>query len=61
LEEHNKGSNVWTKNNKPFKLVYYETYFCDKDARNRERFYKMGFGKQIKDIIIDKVLKSIGE
>jgi len=61
LEEHNQGSNNWTKINKPFKLIYYETYFCEKDARLREKFYKMGFGKQIKNLIVDKIIEIFGE
>jgi predicted GIY-YIG superfamily endonuclease len=32
LAEHNSKSNKWTKGNGPFKLVYYEKYFCKKDA-----------------------------
>ncbi len=53
LKEHNSGTNQFTKNNKPFRLIYYETYFCKQDAQNREKFYKMGFGKLIKQQIIN--------
>ena len=35
-----------------FKLIYYEKYHCYQDALSREKFYKMGFGKQIKKVII---------
>ncbi|MEK7091309.1 MAG: GIY-YIG nuclease family protein [Patescibacteria group bacterium] len=52
LEEHNAGSNIWTKANGPFKLIYHEEYLCEADARKRESFYKMGFGKKIKQAII---------
>jgi predicted GIY-YIG superfamily endonuclease len=61
VNEHNQGSNVWSKNNKPFDLIYYEKYFCQKDVRRRELFYKSGFGKQIKNIIVNKVESFIGE
>jgi len=62
LKQHNQGKNSWTKNNGPFKLIYYETYFCMKDARARESFYKSGFGKAIKKIIVDFIHKNnIGE
>ena len=40
LEEHNIGTNKWTRQNGPFVLVYYERYFCLKDAQEREKFYK---------------------
>lgn len=52
LLQHNLGSNQWTKANKPFKLVYYESYMCKTDSLMREKFYKTGIGKQIKDIIV---------
>ena len=59
LEQHNLGSNIWTKNNRPFNLLYYESYHCREDAFSRERFYKSGVGKKIKKLIIDGL--SIGE
>ena len=52
LEEHNIGSNAWTKANRPFKLIYREEYLCKTDPQKRESFYKMGFGKKIKQAII---------
>ena len=52
LEEHNLGSNTWTRHNGPFKLVYYESYYCKQDAEHRELFFKSGIGKQIKKIIV---------
>jgi len=39
--EHNKGSCESTKNRKPFKLVYYESYAIEKDAREREHNLKL--------------------
>lgn len=57
LAEHNFGSNKWTKNNRPFKLIYYEQYFCPEDATKREQFYKMGFGKKIKKLIVENLDK----
>jgi putative endonuclease len=42
LNEHNIGTNAWTKSNAPFKLVYFEEYHCKEDAIMREKFYKMG-------------------
>ena len=57
LEEHNQGSNRWTSLHRPLKLIYYEKYFCKLDAQARERFYKSGFGRQIKYIICQTILK----
>ena len=53
LEEHNTGSNKWTKHNGPFELVYYESYYCKQDAVHREQFFKSGVGKRIKKIIVE--------
>jgi putative endonuclease len=36
LSEHNSGQSKSTKMRKPFELRYYEAYFNEKDAKNRE-------------------------
>lgn len=51
LDEHNIGSNAWTSQNGPFELIYYESYYCEKDARNRELFLKSGIGKKLVKLI----------
>ena len=53
LKQHNIGTNKWTRSNRPFELVYYESYICRTDAILREKFYKTGVGKQIKELIIE--------
>ncbi|MFH0749406.1 MAG: GIY-YIG nuclease family protein [Candidatus Gottesmanbacteria bacterium] len=55
--QHNYGTNTWTKQNGPFELKYFETYICKEDARKRELFYKTGFGKQIKSLIVNLLEK----
>ena len=60
VSEHNKGANQWTKLNKPFKLIYFERYNCEKDARDRKKFYKSGIGKAIKKLIIENIDKILG-
>ncbi|KKS83070.1 MAG: Excinuclease ABC subunit C [Candidatus Gottesmanbacteria bacterium GW2011_GWA1_43_11] len=55
VQEHNSGSNSWSKQNKPLKLVYYEKYNCEQDARDREKFYKTGIGKAIKNLIVNNI------
>ena len=55
LQQHNSGSNKFTKQNGPWELVYYETYNCKDCARTREKFYKTGFGKSIKKILVDQI------
>lgn len=55
ISEHNAGCNAWSKNNRPFKLLYFEKYQCRADALMREKFYKSGFGKHIKKLIIENM------
>ena len=57
LQEHNQGSNAWSKNNGPFKMLYFEKYHCKEDALSREKFYKDGFGRLIKSCIIETIEK----
>ena len=59
--QHNVGSNKWTKANGPFKLVYYESFACKTDSLMRERFYKIGIGKQIKKLIVDNFVVNISD
>ena len=61
LREHNNGSNEWSSANAPLILLYYEKYLCKDDAINREQFYKMGFGRKIRDAIIQTVSTNTGE
>ena len=55
LKEHNSGSSEWTKNNGPFELIYFESYLCREDALLREKFYKTGFGRIIRNAILSAV------
>jgi putative endonuclease len=41
LSEHNKGLVPSTKPRRPFKLVYYEAYASENDARYREKALKL--------------------
>ena len=59
IKEHNSGSNKWSNQNKPLKLLYYEVYICKEDALLREKFYKTGFGKRIKYAIISEIEKDL--
>ena len=57
VREHNFGANKWSKQNKPLKLLYYESFVCREDASRREKFYKTGIGKKIKYAIIVAIEK----
>ena len=52
VTEHNQGCNKWTRNNKPFKLIYQEKYKTKTEAIKREKFLKSGQGRKFLDTII---------
>ncbi|MBI5644533.1 GIY-YIG nuclease family protein [Candidatus Kaiserbacteria bacterium] len=48
LLEHNSGKGgTYTKNNRPFQLIYYEAYISYDLARKAEKFYKSGIGREV--------------
>lgn len=40
LKRHNNGFNISTKSHKPWKLIHYEAYIDDNDAKRREKYLK---------------------
>lgn len=47
LEKHNRGLNFSTKLNKPWRLIKYEAYLNEKDARRREKYLKTSQGSRL--------------
>jgi predicted GIY-YIG superfamily endonuclease len=48
LVDHNNGlGGKYTRDNRPFRLIYYEAYISKADALAAERFYKTGYGREI--------------
>jgi len=45
LVEHAKGFSTATKFRKPFKLIHYEYFVNEEDAKAREVFLKSGYGR----------------
>ncbi|MBI5728653.1 MAG: GIY-YIG nuclease family protein [Candidatus Magasanikbacteria bacterium] len=45
ISEHNSGSNTTTSKHLPVKLVFYEAFLNEKDARRREEYFKTDKGK----------------
>ncbi|HOK57228.1 MAG TPA: GIY-YIG nuclease family protein [bacterium] len=54
LKEHNRGSNKWSRQNRPFELIYYEEFTEKEKARKRERFLKSGKGREF----LNKIIKN---
>lgn len=52
LKQHANGKVDATKNRTPLKLIHYEYFINEKDAKAREKFLKSGYGrKQFKEIL----------
>lgn len=47
LQEHNCGLNFSTKSYKPWKLIHYEAYLNEKDAKRREKYLKTSQGARL--------------
>jgi len=46
IKEHNSGKNRCTKGLRPWALVFTETFPSWQAAREREKYYKSGSGKE---------------
>ena len=57
LAEHNLGICFSTKSNCPWKLIYFESFCCQKCAETREVFLKSGFGYRYRKLILDNYQK----
>lgn len=58
LTLHANGKVDATKNRLPVKLIHYEYFINEKDAKAREKFLKSGYGrKQFKEILKNTFIK----
>ncbi|MEK7078608.1 MAG: GIY-YIG nuclease family protein [Patescibacteria group bacterium] len=46
LVEHASGLVISTRLRRPFRLIHYEYFINEPDAKARERFLKSGFGRE---------------
>ena len=61
LPEHFSGGVASTRNYRPLRLIHYEAYELESDARRREKFLKTTEGKrllrqQIRDLLIKELV-----
>jgi len=56
LIEHNKGYNFSTKRARPWKLIFYEGYLDEKDAKRRENYLKTNQGARLLKRMIKEYL-----
>jgi len=47
LKEHNLGLNFSTKSKKPWKLMFFEAYLNQNDAKRREKYLKTNQGSRL--------------
>ena len=60
FKQHQKGEVKSTRNLRPLKLVHYECYLLEEDARRREKFLKTSDEKLFLRRQLSTFFKSIG-
>lgn len=58
--KHRNGEVKSTKNRKPLKLIYYEAYLKEIDAKRREKYLKGGNGRGTLKIQLKNILLELG-
>ena len=59
IHEHNEGTGgIFSSNNRPYKLLYYEAFLSKTDALKQELFYKSGYGRKV---LRDKISNSLSK
>lgn len=53
LLEHNNGFTQSSKHDAPWKVVYYEQFYCKLCADKREQFFKSGIGYRLRKLILE--------
>ena len=46
LRQHARGDTLSTKHRRPLKLIHYEYFINEGDAKAREKFLKSGYGRR---------------
>ena len=55
LHEHNTGKSIYTSRYKPWELIYKEVFKTEKEAINKEKYYKSKKGRKEMKKIFDKL------
>lgn len=59
LTKHSSGEVTATKFRRPFKLIHYEYFINEDDAKAREEFLKSGFGRKQMKEALKRTLKEL--
>lgn len=60
LKSHHYGNVKSTSNRRPLKLIFCEFYLFEKDARNREMYFKTTAGKRAIKLMLRSTLHTLG-
>ncbi|WP_367242030.1 GIY-YIG nuclease family protein [uncultured Fluviicola sp.] len=60
IVKHNSGGMKSTCNRRPLKLIFCEFYLFEKDARNREMYFKTTAGKKALKFMLRSTLHTLG-
>lgn len=60
LKSHNYGNVKSTSSRRPLKLIFCEFYLFEKDARNREMYFKTTAGKRAIKLMLRSTLHTLG-
>ena len=47
IKDHKSGKSNFTSRNGPFDLIFYEAYANKHDARDAEKYFKTGHGREV--------------
>lgn len=47
LFKHNQGFNFSTKSKRPWRLIFFEAYLNEEDAKRREKYFKTSQGSRL--------------
>ncbi len=59
FKAHSNGYVKATQNRRPLKLIYYEAYSVESDARRREKYLKGGNGRKELKVQLQDILKQV--
>ncbi len=61
IKDHQTGRDATTRRFLPVKLIYYEAFPSEEDARRREKYFKTNKGKITLRLMLRETLKQITE
>jgi len=61
VQDHNLGKSLATRPFRPYHLIFYEAFISRKDAKDREKYLKGGYGRRtINSMMGDFLKKQVG-